>query len=279
MKRRLALICALTASAMSGAIAADSMELPESGPENHGLRLRLVAAREMTNGEETFRVRLDLINTTQRPITLTADWPYDQNKGDFREYIEACTSIETFPRIGGWEGQVMADHRALPQPQLELPARGVTTVEWQATDRKLKNTVVRPLEVQNPRFPSDGLYSVHAVAVLRTGNGKCVLRSNEQQVPVGGSRTMPKHPFGTVVRADADANTVTLDLGALQKIAVGDKFLIRTGMGDFWRMEVNRVGERQSTGKLTPADQHGRVAPDANPRFPRTGISARLILQ
>lgn len=279
MKRLLVLICAVAACVISGAIASDRQEAPAPGPENQGLRLRLVVAKGTAKGDETFRVRVDLINTTERPITLTADWPYDQNKGDFREYLEACISIETLPTIGGWVGQIMADHRTLPQPKIELPARGVVTLEWQATNRRLKNMVVRPLEVQNPRFPTDGLYSVHAVAVLRTGDGKCILRSNEQQVPIGGSHAVPKHPLGSVVRAAADRNTVVLNLGSLHKISVGDKFLLRTGMRGFWRMEVSRVGERDCTGKLVPADHQGWDAPDAKPRFPKRGTAARLITE
>ena len=65
-------------------------------------------------------------------------------------------------------------------------------VQWHTAGRHLKNKVSNPLEVQNPEFTEDGLYSVHAGIVLEIGGQMALLRSNEQLVAFGGSKTMPK---------------------------------------------------------------------------------------
>ena len=171
----------------------------------------------------------------------------------------------------------MGENHTSPQPHYELGPKGEITLEWRATGRTLKNRVVNPLEVQNPRFLTDGLYSVHAVIVLHTSESKIFLRSNEQQVPVGGSQEMPKHPLGTIVWPDPDAHTAKINLGSLHRIAVGDRFLIRTGMQDFWRLTIRVVEETQSTGDLAPTDSQGKDRAGANPKFPQRDTYARLI--
>ena len=73
--------------------------LPEPGPENSGMRLRFVVTPEKHGTNESYNVRLDLLNVTDKPITLEADWPYEQDRGDFKEYLESDVSIETSPAI------------------------------------------------------------------------------------------------------------------------------------------------------------------------------------
>ncbi len=283
MNRRLAAVLVLIGcSTVAGGADPESALLPAPGPEDGGLRLRLIVATEARDGNDTFSVQVDLVNTTDRPILLTADWPYDAGKGDFRDYLEASVSIETYPPIERWLGQTMAPHRTAPQPRYELQAKSTLTLNWQAGDRRLKNRVVRPLDVQNPQFPTDGLYSVHAVAVVRTPDGDVLLRSNEQQVPIGGSQQVPRHTVASVSYVNAEARTANLSLGTLHKISIGDRFLIATPnfLGDpnyGWRLTVASTNPTECTGTLTPADHRGRDAPSTKPRLPERGAIATLI--
>ena len=104
------------------------------------------------------------------------------------DYLEAAANIECVPAIAPWMGGVAQGQRMSPQPQHSLKAGETLTVRWQSEGRKLKNRVTNPNEVQNPTFPFAGLYSVHATIDVITGEGVVRLRSNEQLVPVGGSR-------------------------------------------------------------------------------------------
>ena len=225
----------------------------EPGPESGGLRLRLaVAANPVEAGQEGYDVRLDLLNVSDHEITLRANWRAQEDDGKLEDYLEASTSIETYPPIAPWIGQVQEGRRISPQPERVLKPGETLSVRWQTRGPQLKNRVTDPNAVQNPRFPTPGLYSVHATIVLNTPQVPVRLRSNEQLVPAGGSREMPRHTFGQLGEVDAGARTATLNLGSLHKITPGDQFRIRTGMLEFWKLTITQVNPEFSTGRLEP---------------------------
>ena len=150
---------------------APAAEPPEPGPENAGLRARLVVVAHPLPASEGYDVLLEVLSVTNRPITLRAGWGHDQELGDVRDYIEASTGIETYPPIAPWIGQIVAPHRTAAQPELVLKAGEVLSVRWQTNGRRLKNRVSNPFEAQNPEFPLPGLYSVHATVPLITSLG------------------------------------------------------------------------------------------------------------
>jgi hypothetical protein len=132
--------------------------------------------------------------------------------------------------------------------------------------------VSNPLEVQNPEFSENGLYSVHASIVIGVAERSVQLRSKEQLVPIGGSRELPKHTYGALWDARVETKTATLGLGSLHKIVPGDRFLIHSGIiGMTWTLTITKVEANHSTGTLEPA----RVNP--TPAFPRQGWNAALI--
>lgn len=236
-------------------IAAES--LPQAGPENGGLRLRLLVVSSGDASKDTYSVRADLINVTDNPLTVSALWAYDGDTGDFNDYFESALSIETEPRIVFFGIQVMADHRIKPQPTVVIPPNGSVSVEWKSSGRRLKNKLTLPLEVMNPYFPTEGLFSIHAeLKVAVSGSEKPVLlRSNEQLVPIGGSSRAPKASSATVIGIAPERNQATLDQGALNGVEAGDNFLVRTGMGDFWLLTVTHVQDRWSTASMKISDK------------------------
>jgi hypothetical protein len=226
-------------------------------------------------GAEGYDVRLDLVNVSDRAIWLKANWEHDSDKGDLKDYLEAATSIQSDPPIAPWVGQVQGGYRKWPQPEQELKAGESLSIRWQTGGRQLKNRVTDPNAVQNPQFPSSGLYSVHATLAVRTDQRTMRLRSNEQLVAVGGSREQPKHTFGRLSDVDAAAKTASLNLGALQKIEVGDKFRLSTMLGS-WVLTITNVDREWSTGRLEPepvAADPSRVAA----RLPERNMAATLI--
>ncbi len=228
--------------------AADTAPLPEPGPEDGGLRMRLIATPRTDAGKEGFDVRVDLLNTTARAITLRAGWTRD-DAGDLKDYIDAATSIECVPAVAKWMGGVQMTYRKAPQPEQVIKPGEVLTVRWQTEGRHLKNRVTNPNEVQNPEFPFAGLYSVHATVNVITTDRTVMLRSNEQLVSVGGSRAMPKSTLGELWQVDADAKTAMLGLGSLHKVEPGDQFEHLT-KGDYWKLIITKVEPTYSTGNL-----------------------------
>ena len=278
MKNRLPILAPLTLTVLiSGATIA--FEQPDPGPEDGGLRLRLVVLPHPKADREGYDVRVDVLNTTKADITLRAGWWYDTDKGDAKDYIEASTSIETYPTIAPWVGQVRAQHRTLPQPDYVLKAGEVLSLSWHTDGRRLKNKVTDPNTVQNPDFPFPGLYSVHATLRINRADRAVLLRSNEQMVAVGGNPGAPKHTYGQLWGTETETKTARLGLGSLHKIEQGDEFQIRTGMMDFWKLTITQVEPESSTGRLEPLARVGPNPTNVNPRFPERHENATLILR
>jgi hypothetical protein len=158
------------------------------------------------------------------------------------------------------------------EPEYTLKPGEILSVKWHTTGRHLKNKVSNPLEVQNPEFIQNGLHSVHASIVIMTAGREVRVRSNEQLVPIGGSREAPKHTCGPLWWTDEQTKTATLGLGSLDQIVPGDRFLIQSGgIGWTWTLTIIKVETGQSTGTLEPS----RVNP--TPTFPSRGTYAALI--
>jgi len=259
----------------SGASAGEA--LPEAGPENGGLRLRLLVSTRTGATNETYSVRADLFNVTDQPLMVAADWPYDSDKGEFKDYFESAVSIETTPKIMSWGVQVMMDNRKTPQPTVVLQPKGTLSAEWESSGRRLKNKLTRPYEVRNPYFPTDGLYTVHAELKVRVSGADqpILLRSNEQSVPVGGDSRSPKFPLATVTAVSEDTKLATIDLGSLHGIEVNDEFLVLTGMNGWWLLTIVETGDKGSKAAVKPGYRFLKSQPDS--RVPKAGDSAGLV--
>jgi len=257
--------------------ACGSAALPDPGPENGGLRLRLVVTPTGGAGKEGYDVRIELLNVSEQDVTLRAAWMYENDNGDLKDYLAAAASIESHPTIEPWIGQIQGGERNSSQPEQGLKAGGVLSIAWHTDGRRLKNRVTNPNQVQNPEFAMPGLYSIHAALIVNTRDKDVLLRSNEQLVPIGGSYAMPKHTFGTVFEVDKEARTALVNLGALHKIERGDEFRTGTRMG-FWKLIITDVRPEFSIGLLEPLLQIGANPTNPNPPLPERNMSATLML-
>ncbi len=246
---------------------------PEPGPEAGGLRLRLIVTPKPNDKGEGYDVRLDLLNVSPEAVSLRAKYCSARTKGDLKATLEETASIESFPPMEPWLGQVMMEtESSKAQAEFEIKSGATVTLNWQSSARRLKNKVSNPLFVQNPDFTQDGLHAVHASVVLEIGGRTVFLRSNEQTVAVGGSQQLPKFTYGQLLDTDEKRKTATLGMGALQKVSVGDQFTVRTGtIGMTWTLTVTKVDVEYSTGTLEPS----QTAP--LPMFPVRGTYASLI--
>ena len=87
--------------------AAETAALPEPGPEDGGLRMRLAVTPRTDTTNDGYEVRVDLLNVSDRAITLRAGWTRD-DAGDLKDYIDAATSMECVPAVRRWMGGVQA---------------------------------------------------------------------------------------------------------------------------------------------------------------------------
>lgn len=226
----------------------------ESGPENGGLRLRLKVQWLPRSGEEIYDVRLDLINTTDSKITLKTGWESTE-PGDVKDYLTRAASIETSPRLPNVRGASgFQAERTEPQKEQVLGPQETLTVQWQTARRILKNESL--LFAANPEFTQPGLYSVHVNLNVITSSGTFRLRSNEQLVPIGGSRRQPKATSGEIVRISRARTTAEINLGAFDKVAVGDRFDITSKLHS-WRLTITEVGQTTSQGTLEKLSSEG----------------------
>jgi hypothetical protein len=230
--------------------------------------MRLVAVPREGAREEGFDVRVDLINTSAQEIRLLADW-WKDDAGDVKDYIEAATSIECVPAVLPWSGGVEATQRTLLQPAYRLKAGEILSVNWQTKGRHLKNRVTNPNDVQNPEFPFPGMYSVHATIDVITSESVVALRSNEQLVPVGGSRVMPKYTFGHLLEVDAGGKSAVLALGSRHKVEAGDQFMHFSKQAP-WKLTITKVSPGYSWGQIELLSSNADWPP-------RPGMGAALI--
>lgn len=265
---------------------------PEPGPEDAGLRLRLAIAPHPDAATEGYDVRLDLLNVSADDTVLTAEWLHESDHGDLKDYIEASTSIESYPEVAPWVGGVELEPRVSPQPEYVLKADEVLSIRWQTQGRKLKNSVSDPNRVQNPTFPFPGQYAIHATLKINANGRTAFLRSNEQLIAVGGSGQLSKHTYGTcdllgfIIGGAEVADPLLgrregafLQLGALHKIEPGDEFRITASKVDFWKLIITRVFPEHSIGRLEPLPRVGSNPTNPNPRLPDQRTSATLILE
>lgn len=226
---------------------------------------------------EGYDVRVDVLNVTNRDVTLHAGWWYEGDKGGLKDYIEAATSIEAYPPIAPWVGQVWGGDRKSPQPTNTLKPGDGLSVGWHADGRQLKRKLTDPNSVQNPKFPFPGLYSVHATLKINIGDRLILLGSNEQLVAVGGSRCLPKFSYGQLWGVEAATETATLSLGSLHGIEPGDEFQTMTAKRGFWKLTITWVAPEYSQGRLEPLSRLGPNAMNPNPPFPERHLNVTLI--
>jgi len=263
--------CALFAVVPVLPVRPGEQALPEPGPENDGLRLRLVVDTKVEKGADVHAVRLDLLNVGRQPVTLVAQWPYEQDTGDYAQFLASEVAFVTFPEVVPDSAQTAGGERHSPQPEYKIAPGGVLSVSWESRGRRLKE---KDYYNTTPYFPTRGLFGVRARIIVVTKDGKQVLlTSNPVQVAVGASRAMPKWATGRVVSVRPEKKTAMIDLGTNQKIEKGDVFTIRYGLQASWRLTITQVRSWCAEGTVETVHHAGRDTP----RFPGEQSVATLV--
>jgi len=116
MKTRILSIAAFVSVAATANVCGGAA-LPDRGPENEGLRLRLVITPTGGTGKEGYDVRIEVLNVSEQDLTLRAAWMYENDDGDLQDYLAAAASIESYPTI---EPLSNAEGRPPPRPWIVL---------------------------------------------------------------------------------------------------------------------------------------------------------------
>lgn len=245
-----------------------------AGPENHGLRMRLLISNAEEGSPDVYRVHIDLLNVGKEPVVLAARWVYEEEQGDYLDFLKKEISFVSFPEVMLDSAQTGGSWRKSPQPECEIEPGKSLQVEWVSAPRRLK-----PQGYYNttPTFPSNGLYGVRAQLLAMSKDGqRILLTSNEQQISVGGSTKMPKHAVAHIIECDPENKKVRLDLGSDHRIELNDKFDTIYFPIARWVITIVEVQDTTSTGSVEGILRDAPV--DANvPTFPQKGRVAKLL--
>lgn len=273
ISRNVVLLAGLLEASISFGFAAQ--RLPEPGPEAGGLRLRLQVAPE----GEGHEVRVDLLNVSGKPIALKlqslgAGRPPGGVAVDrevFFNVVKDKMGVESDPAVAPYVGQNgIGSGVSLLTYAHTFDAGGSFAFRWKTAGRRFKPGDF--FLTHNPEFIEDGLYSIRVSLTIEADGQSVLLRSNEQLVSFGGSREVPKSNHGSLAWVNEKENTAGLNLGTHQKIAKGDRFLIRSGtIGRTWTLTLTNVTPQRSSGWL----KYSRES--ATPFFPKPGRKATLI--
>lgn len=243
-----------------------SSEIGLLGPEVDGLRMGLRITTRNIKGEDAYDVRIRILNTGSRPVTLVGPAAYEGKDNNYAEWLKAEMCFITFPELLPPSAQTIGAMRESPNPQTTIRPGEEFTVSWSSQGRHLKS---EDYYNTTPYFPSDGLYGVRARVLLGTKEGQeILLHSNEQAMCVGGSVALPKYGVAQVLRRDEEKQQVVLSLGSRHRIAKGDRFRVPGRFPSGWMLTVTEVNI--SSSRAT-AERTGPHKNDMEPLPPEGG--------
>lgn len=243
-----------------------------AGPVADGLRLSLSVVTE-TDGRHSFSMSLH--NLGERPRTVAADWPYDDQSGSVADFLLCDVVLETTPEVLPPYAQSGGMQRVSPQPEVTLDTGGKISVDWTGDGHWLKPPSVFGAYNTSPCLTETGLYWVRAALLVRlTGENSVLLYSNPVPVRIGSSEDMPKHATAEVVDVMPEEKSLTLSAGRLHGLEPSDVFFISSGLSASWRMTVTRVEELTSSGRFV---QEYPDEPFGHEVLPVRGLTARLV--
>ncbi|MHC4252939.1 MAG: hypothetical protein ACYS9X_27795 [Planctomycetota bacterium] len=243
---------------------------PAGGPENSGLRLRLVVTNPEPGGTEEHDVRLELLNVGNEPVTVVTRWHYERG-GDYAAYLRSASTFTTVPEVLSYGMRTGGRFRKSPQVEAEIGPEGGIVSEWRVRGRR----IFSPSASRGLSFPVGGRFLMRAHATVRTRAGKDVrVWSNEQPFVVGGRDSAPRRCVATVLYHGGEGEqNVGLDVGSVGGAKVGDVFRLQMGVRGHWDLHLTSVDREQSMASVARKS----YSDDPRRRLPERRMKAQLL--
>jgi hypothetical protein len=255
-------------------------QLPEPGPENKGLRLRLLVENDISMVDE-HTVSVEILNVSDKAITLVGS----AGVKSFEDHLPGATTFNVYPAVLSHGFQIgVGDDPARPEVTI-MPAKSFLA-KWPIKGRLLS----AHHKCWGLSFPTSGRFDIRAELTLdlkvegevrpvidldNETRSRIHIWSNSQPFVVGGSNKAPKGCVGTVIMGDAEKKTVFLDgLGTFNDTQPGDRFRIDLPMRGYWDLEIEKCYANRATAKVIKPENSNHKD---MPAFPERGMSAGLL--
>ncbi len=213
-----------------------------------GLNLHLEMSL-VENTTDSIHTRVGLKNETTSPITLTANWTYEHESGDYRQYFNSAVGFSTEPPTYIMTAQSAGSRRISDQPQHVLNPGETMSVEWIERCGRIKPSETTICTA--PRLFEPGRYTVQASYTVSPGTEP--LKSNPVTLDFGKTSTPPVRTSVRVLKVDTATSTALLDAGSDHGLKVGQVFMMPTSTVSGFSFNLTSVESKVSTAKF---DQH-----------------------
>jgi len=229
---------------------------PSAGPISHGLRLGLSIVTEVKDGRDMHHFELLLRNVSDEPVTLIGEWREETPAAGYDAYVRSAVTFNIDPAVLIVPpGRNVPEPRTSPQPVITIEPGQRVPITWTAIGSEIIPKEGRPYRYIN--LKTKGQYGVKASTIVKMKDGPRVkLVSQEAPLIVGASYERPKPTLVPILSGDAEKRTVTIGLGSLDHVAVGDVYTALYGKTPGWFLRVTEVRE-------TTAAAEAKIAPDA----------------
>ena len=218
--------------------------LPEPGPQNGGLRLRFVAHSSHEDGADRHDMRLDLINVGDEPVILETKFIYEEEGQYVEDYLRLKVTFTSVPEVMRFgRGQTGGTSRESPQPKKVIEPGGYLPVFWTVEGNVLGSW-------QPFRRPGIHLIRAHLDVPL-ADDTQVRLWSNEQPIVIGGVQRAAAASTATVIHSDEAAKMVSLNVGTLDGVKVGELFRVSRPMQGYWTLKVKEVSDYTSRAEVS----------------------------
>jgi hypothetical protein len=249
----LLVVAGLGAGCSRGPVAPDEPRL--------GLELTVVEAK----GRHQMEVRI--VNRGADALTLVAR--VNRPGQQLAAWIRNSLLFETDPLVPETSNQVYVGGKPPPPLTYQLSPGAPLRLAWETGD-ELRSAPGYPI-----RWSSPGLFRIRARITLEQADGaRHPLASEWQPFTVGGSHQRPKTGVGRVIRVSG-ATEAWIDLGADDRIEIGDRFRCYNSKAVAWELEVVEAQPSEARCRVGRA----QIAPGFTqpPGSPWVGIPVEIV--
>lgn len=220
-----------------------------AAPTSAGLELRL-SANLLPGTTETFHLRAELNNTTDRDITFIRKLYTGDGHPTQDQFFTSQTSLEVEPPV---MPLFYGTEYSPPVGKLDftVPARKSIAYQWVGFCNCLKPDVAVVGPFPQPCLPEPGRYALRPSFHGRTSNDQRIqVDSKPTMIDFGNSSRAPVHTVLKLVQVDSNTSQAVFTPGANGGISAAQEFRLADKTGNDWRFRPTEVSSHSCTGIL-----------------------------